>query len=435
MRPQRILVLGGYGLIGQSVVRHLLDVGHSVVGLGRNAEHGRRQEPGCDWIAADISRMTSPQDWSSALDGVDAVVNASGALQSDLRDDLGAVQNRAVVALIEACELAGTKTFVQISAPGATMDASTEFLRTKAIADKRLRDSGLGWVILKPGLVISPSAYGGTALLRMLAAFPLILPIVHGDAKVSAVDIDDVSAAVAMAIDGTVPASTVMDIMEPDPRSLKEVALAFRAWMGIPKPAVVLELPRWVGSVVGKAADLLGYLGWRSPLRSTALDVIEDGVLGDPAEYAKHVCRQPKALAETLRKLPSTVQERWFAQLYLAMPVAIAILSLFWLASGLIGLVHLQSAAQHLTAVGMGNTSAAAVVVGGAFVDIALGLGVLFQAHARKALVGMAVVTCAYLAVGTALSPELWVDPLGPYVKTVPAAMLALIASKFTGSR
>lgn len=35
---------------------------------------------------------------------------------------------------------------------------------------------------------------------------------------------------------------------------------------------------------------------------------------------------------------------------------------------------------------------------------IGLGIGVLFQAHARKALVGMAAVTLAYVAAGTVLS-------------------------------
>lgn len=435
MKQLRVLVLGGYGLIGQSIVRHLLDAGHSVVGLGRSAEQGRRQEPRADWIAADISSLTSPNDWVSVLDGVDAVVNASGALQSGLRDNLGDLQNRSIVALVEACELAGTKTFVQISAPGATMDAATEFLRTKAVADTRLRASGLDWVILKPGLVISPNAYGGTALLRMLAAFPVVLPVVHGGAKVGTVDIDEVSSAVVMAIEGTIPAATEMDIMEPNPGTLKDVALAFRAWMGCAPPAAVIELPAWVGSVVCKAADVLGHLGWRSPLRSTALDVIEDGVTGDHSVYEKYVGRPPKQLAETLRKLPSTIQERWFAQLYLAMPIAIGTLSLFWLASGVIGLARFETAAQHLISTGMASSSAIGVVAGGALVDIALGLGVLFQAHARKALIGMAAVTAAYLVAGTALSPELWADPLGPYVKTLPAAVLALIASRFTGSR
>jgi uncharacterized protein YbjT (DUF2867 family) len=435
MKRKRVLVLGGYGLIGLSIVRHLVEAGHSVLALGRSADHGKRQEARSEWIAADISRLTSAQDWASFLTGVETVVNASGALQSGLRDNLDDLQNKSIVSLIEACEIGEIKTFVQISAPGADASSSTEFLRTKAIADARLRKSTLGWVILKPGLVISENAYGGTALLRMLASFPLVLPIVHGDVSVGTVDIEDVSYAVVMAVEGEILPATEMEIVESNPGSLKDVALAFRSWLGFLPPLAVVELPVWIGTLVGKAADLLGHLGWRSPLRSTTLEVIKGGVMGNHCEYVRHVGRTPKPLAETLRRIPSTIQERWFAQFYLAMPLVIGVLSLFWLASGTIGLFQLGRSTQHLTVAGMGASSAIGVVVIGALADIALGLGVLFQSHARKALLGMAAVTFAYLAAGTALSPELWADPLGPYVKTIPAALLALVTSRFIGSR
>ncbi len=34
--------------------------------------------------------------------------------------------------------------------------------------------SGLDWIILRPGLVFRPTAFGGTAMLRGLAGFPLV---------------------------------------------------------------------------------------------------------------------------------------------------------------------------------------------------------------------------------------------------------------------
>ncbi|MCV9964933.1 SDR family oxidoreductase [Pararhizobium sp. BT-229] len=435
MKRKRVLVLGGYGLIGQSIVRNLIDAGHSVVALGRDADHGRRQEPRCDWIAADISWLTSPDQWTSMLHGVDAVVNASGALQSGLRDRLDDLQNRSIVALIEACRASQARTFVQVSAPGATGDASTEFMRTKSVADDRLRESGLAWVILKPGLVISPNAYGGTALLRMLAAFPFVLPLVHGQVPVGTVDIDDVAAAAVMGVEGTILPGTEMDIIETAPGSLEEVALAFRKWLGLPALVAVLRLPPWLGTCVGKAADMLGRMGWRSPLRSTALEVIKGGVTADNSEFVRQLGRAPRSLQETLHRIPATVQERWFAQLYLAIPVVIATLSLFWLVSGLVGFANLGQAAAHLTDAGFGAGSAKAIVAAGAAVDITLAIAVLFRPLASKALVGMAAVTAGYLLAGTVLSPSLWADPLGPYVKTVPAAVLALVASSFTGSR
>ncbi len=44
------------------------------------------------------------------------------------------------------------------------------------------------------------------------------------------------------------------------------------------------------------------------------------------------------------------------------------------------------------------------------------------------AALGMVATTVAYLTIGTALTPDLWGDPLGPFVKTLPGALLALVA-------
>jgi hypothetical protein len=39
-------------------------------------------------------------------------------------------------------------------------------------------------------------------------------------------------------------------------------------------------------------------------------------------------------------------------------------------------------------------------------------------------MVGM---TLVYLAAGSMVTPALWLDPLGPFVKVLPAMMLALV--------
>jgi uncharacterized protein YbjT (DUF2867 family) len=432
---RRILVLGGYGLIGLSVVRRLLDDGFEVVGLGRDVEHGRRQEPRCEWIGADIATLVTPERWKPFIAGAVGVVNASGALQSGLRDDLASLQESSIIALVDACESVGMETFVQISAPGAAPDAASEFLRTKGVADNRLKASSVDWIILKPGLVISPNAYGGTALLRMLASFPCVVPLVHGGSTVATVDVAEVADAVILAIDGKIPPGSDLEIAELQPGTLKDVALAFRSWLGLPRPVAVMELPAWVGRMVGRGTDILGYLGWRSPLRSTALDVMANGVVADPAAYVRMVGKPPRPLAETLRHYPATVQERWFGGLYLAFPLVIATLSLFWIASGLIGLAEIGQAARHLTERGVSPGIARAAVATGAAVDLLLGVGVLFQSRARLAFLGMAAVTAAYLVAGTVGAPDLWADPLGPYLKTIPAAVLAMIGYMLARTR
>ena len=41
----------------------------------------------------------------------------------------------------------------------------------------------------------------------------------------------------------------------------------------------------------------------------------------------------------------------------------------------------------------------------------------------------MVAVSAGYLAAGTLLTPGLWLDPLGPFVKVVPAALAAVVAA------
>ena len=79
--------------------------------------------------------------------------------------------------------------------------------------------------------------------------------------------------------------------------------------------------------------------------------------------------------------------------------------------------------------------AAGAAVVAGALVDILLGIFTIIRRWSRFALLGMIATTLAYLAAASALRPDLWLDPLGPLVKTVPAAILALTALAFQDER
>jgi hypothetical protein len=62
------------------------------------------------------------------------------------------------------------------------------------------------------------------------------------------------------------------------------------------------------------------------------------------------------------------------------------------------------------------------------FADIAVGLMACHRRTARLGLLGMVAVTATYLAGATLWRPDLWADPLGPMVKVLPAAMLAVVA-------
>lgn len=423
----KILVLGAYGLIGAAVTGRLLGGGHDVAGLGRDVARARRSTPRVKWVSGDIARMTAPGDWAGVLRGIEVVVNAAGALQDSARDDVTALQQHAMIAMYAAAREAGVRRIVQVSAVGAVPQATTAFLRTKAAADAALATSGLEHVILRPGMVIGRGAYGGSALLRALASFPLLLPLAHADSPLRTVALDDVAEAVLLAVDGKVPDGTAADLVEQEPRSFAGVVIAMRDWLGF-APAPVIRLPGVVALPVALVCDGLGWLGWRPPLRSTAIRAIRDGVDGDPGQWGGIAGLKPRPLEQTLAAGPAGAQDRWFARMWLMKPVLIGALAAFWIATGVITAFNSGAAGQVLTARGLGGGAAAALVWGGVAADILLGLAVLVRPWARHALQGMILLTLAYLASGTVLTPELWGDPLGPLVKALLVPVLALAA-------
>lgn len=420
----RVLVLGAYGLIGIEVARALMRAGHDVTGLARSRAKGEALLPDASWIKADLEHLLRAEDWHPHLKGIDVVVNAAGALQSGLRDNVKRTQQDSMLALFEACESAGISRFIQISAVGVSETATTEFMRTKAIADEGLRTSGLDWVILKPGLVISPTAHGGTVLLRMLAAFPVVQPISLPDARMQTIHVDDVAEAVVRCLDDPAVSKQTFDLVEDETHTLEQVVLEFRRWLGFGSPALVVRIPGILSSTLAKLADMAGWLGWRAPLRSTALKVLESDVTGDPAPWCELTGQSLRSLSQSLATLPSSRQERQFARLQLIWPLLIAMFSFFWIASGLIG-IHQAEAAANVLPDTMSRQMAATLIYGGAALDILIGGAMLFRRWFKTACLGAIAVSFGYLLAGTVLTPELWLDPLGPFLKIFPVIGLA----------
>ena len=423
----RVLVVGAYGMIGAALTRHLIAEGHHVTGLGRSVRTARQTFPELKWVFHDLAHMTIPGDWLPYLRDIDVVVNAAGALQDGPSDDLTAVHGVAISTLAEACA-AHVTGLIQISAAGVSPDATSHFFRSKAAGDNAIQSAGCDYWILRPGLVLSQTAYGGTALLRMLAAVPLIQPLALAETPVQTIGMDDLARAVSACIRGDLPAGTIADLVEDTPHSLAELIADIRRWLGFNPARATVCAPGWVMTLTARAADALGWLGWRSPLRSTAVQTLSDGVLGDPGPWKALGGPPIRALQDTLAAAPARGEDRLSARMRLAMPFVIATLALFWALSGLIGMIRLDASAGLLTAEGWPLWAAQLSVAGWAVVDIGLAAALLWRGTAQRAALGMVAVSFAYLVLGTFITPALWADPLGPLLKILPGMMLAALA-------
>jgi uncharacterized protein YbjT (DUF2867 family) len=416
-----ILILGGTGFIGAVVAARLSTEGHIVTCLSRKPGRMRIRQPAIRWIAADLSTMTAAADWTQVLDSQDVVISCAGALQDGLSDHLAATQTDAMLALYAAAQKPTRPLIVQISARTSGAASDLPFLATKRRADDALAASGLPYVIIRPALVLGRNAHGGSALLRALAAFPFCLPLVHASNPVETVSLDDVATAVSDAVSGRLPVGTDIDLAGSQTLPLAELVGLHRQWLGLP-PAPVISIPPAAARPITALADLAGRLGWRSPLRSTAMTVMSEGVRtsSSTGTYA-----QVTTTAATLAANPAGVQDLWFARLYLTKPLMIGGLSVFWLLSGLIPLARLEQASAHFLPF-MPPVAATALTVLTCLLDVALGTAILVRPFARRALLAMLATSLAYLAGSVVLEPALWLDPLGPMVKVIPALILTL---------
>ncbi len=422
----RVLLTGATGLIGRAVLAALHGDGHAVVAVARGAASTNLLSAAAACVVLDIARATRAADWLPHLAGIDAVVNCAGVLQDSPRDSTAGVHTQGPAALFTACEQAGVRRVIQISALGVDRTAAaTEFARTKLAGDQALMARALEWVVLRPSVVVGRQAYGGSALLRGLAALPL-LPRVEGTGPLQVIQLDDLVRTVLFFLKPDAPARVALEIVGPEALSLEDVLATYRRWLGYGEARFV-TVPSWTERAMVWIGDLIGLLGWRPPLRSTTRAELAHAAVGDPGPWRSLTGIEPRTLRAALAAEPVSVQERSFARLYFLKPATLGVLSFYWIVTGLVALGPGWDAGVALIR-DAGFKAAGPLTATGAIADIVIGAGIAVRRTAKGALWAALALSVAYLVLATLRLPGLWADPVGSLVKVLPIIVLNVVA-------
>ena len=426
----RILIVGASGLIGSAIAARLSAEGHDVAGVGRNSNRNFQK---MRWISFDVSVATREEIWRPLLQDIDTVINCAGTLQDSPSESTEGVHVKGISALYGACVKAGVTRVIHFSALGADRKA-TRFSQSKLRGEQELRSRDLNWVILRPSVVIGRSAYGGSALIRGLAALP-VLPVMPETAELQPVHLDDVVETVVKLLKPESPQRQIFELAGPRRYQFHELVQTFRQWMRW-SPARLLGLPSWAASAFYRLGDAAAVLGWKPPIRSTAQREMRFGAIADPSAREQGTCIKARQLEATLLGEPASVQERWFARMYLLKPLIFAVFGAFWITTGLISLgPGWDIGTGYVREGGQSQAVAAAATIAGALADIIIGLAILYRPTARYGLYAALLISLAYAIIGTLLVPRLWIDPLGPMLKIWPIIAFNLVALAIVDDR
>lgn len=378
----KVLLLGGTGFIGGRLAADLAVRGHEV------------SSPRIDFATA-----TQVADWTDTVRGHDAVVNAVGILRERGAQTFAALHDAAPRALFAACEVAGVRRVVQVSALGADAGARSGFHLSKKRADDFLAHRRLDWAIVQPSLVFGPGG-ASARFFAKLASLPLIPLPGQGDQRVQPVHIDDLADLLLRIVESPEPCRRVVPAVGSRAVTLREWLALLRAQMGL-GPARFVRVP----------LPLV-------PLDRDTLGMLERGNTASAAAIGEILGRPPRDISEFV---PSGDALALRARLDWLLPLLRAAVALVWVAGGVASLAYpLEGSLALLQRVGLAGALATAALYGGALLDIALGIGI-YIVRARKWLwrTQLALLLLYSVIIAWWL-PEFWLHPFGPLVKNIP---------------
>lgn len=261
MIPRRIVVLGGSGFVGHSLLNQLSAHGHRLTVLSRHPERHRDLGvlPSTVLRAVDLE---DPAQLARHLEGADTVINLVGILNPTGRQGFSQIHVELPKRLIAACRQAGVAELHQMSALKAGQGLS-RYLKSRGETEQVVRESGLRWTLYRPSLIFGrhDSLVGRFA--RLLRTSP-VFPLPRAQVRLAPTWVGDVAEAIVRCVEQPLLSQhQTFELYGPEVLTLGELVHAIRDAAGLRTGIVEL------GDGAGR---LLAQLGPWLPGRPMSLD-------------------------------------------------------------------------------------------------------------------------------------------------------------------
>jgi NADH dehydrogenase len=250
----KVLLLGGSGFVGRSLAQRLIErhPGVTVVVPTRRLAHTQaiRHLPGVEPVQADVHDAGS---LARLARGCDAAVNLVAILHGSAAE-FERVHARLPATLAAALRAAAVARLVHVSALGASRDAPSSYLRSKAAGEDALRSAGLALTLLRPSVIFGAHDRFLNLFAGLQALAP-IMPLAQRDARFQPVWVEDVAGAIVRALEQPAAIGQVYECTGPQVYTLGELVRLAGRWSGHERAQI--GLPHWAGQLQALALEWL----------------------------------------------------------------------------------------------------------------------------------------------------------------------------------
>jgi len=227
----KIAVTGSFSYSGKYITRRLLERGEEVITL---TGHPNRPDPFGGRVKA------YPLDFDEAsmtrsLQSVEVLVNTYWVrFDKEQNTQPRAVEN--TCKLVNAAKTACVRRIVHISITNPSAESPLPYFWGKAANEKTVVNSGMGYVILRPTVLVGDEDILINNIAYLLRRFPLFLLPGDGSYKLQPVHVEDVA---ALAVEGVYSRDNyVVDAVGPDIFTFKEMVQLIGEKIGSKRPLI-----------------------------------------------------------------------------------------------------------------------------------------------------------------------------------------------------
>jgi NADH dehydrogenase len=196
--------------------------------------------------------------------------------------------------LVAAARDAGVRRLVHISGAGAAPDAARHWFRSKWRAEEAVRDSGLGWTVIRPTWIYGPRDVSLNRFVGLARRLPIVPMTNSGRQLLAPVFVGDVARLVVDSLTDRMAVDEVFEIGGPDAMPMREAIRRALDAAGLRRP--IVPGPSLLIKLMVAPLVLLP----EPPLTPAAVDFVNDPATVDTGPLLARMPRRLTPLDEGL---------------------------------------------------------------------------------------------------------------------------------------